>query len=194
MSGTALFIAGAPASGKSTLAEAAAERLGAALLDLDVVTGPLTELLGEASGTGIAPEHPWVRRYARTARYATLVETALENARIGTPTVLVAPFTTERAQPHAWEQTAVRFRAHDAEPSLVWVDCPTELVLSRMRRRAAERDRYTLAAPERVLNAPGTAPKSPHIRVDATLPLAEQLTKLGLSGPTGREPTWAEVT
>lgn len=193
MSGTALFVAGAAASGKTTLAAATARRLHAALLDLDVLTGPLVEVLGELSGAGPVPGHPGMARHARTARYDALLETALDNARIGTPTVLVAPFTTERADPQAWKDLAERFRELKVEPRLVWVDCPPQLILTRMRQRGAVRDRYTLAMPEQVRNAAGVAPESPHIRVDATLPIAEQLAQLGLSGPSGGKATCGEA-
>jgi predicted kinase len=194
MSPTALFISGDPASGKSTLAGAVARRLGAALLDLDVVTGSLTRLLGEITGINAAPDNPWMREHARTARYEALLDTALDTLRIGTPAVLVAPFTTERADPHVWAETAARVRAIGANPILVWVDCPPELVLARMRERAAARDASKLALPERVLSAPRVPPKSPHVRVDARRSIVEQLDELGLCGRSGRNRTCGEAT
>ena len=46
----AVLIGGPPATGKSTLAMALAPRLDAALLDLDVATGPLTRVVSQLSG------------------------------------------------------------------------------------------------------------------------------------------------
>ena len=45
-----MLIGGPPATGKSTLAAALAPQLGAALLDLDVATGPLTRVVSELIG------------------------------------------------------------------------------------------------------------------------------------------------
>ncbi|WP_243795214.1 AAA family ATPase [Saccharopolyspora gloriosae] len=190
MSPLAVFVSGAPASGKTTLAGALAERLGAALLDLDVVTGPLTTLLGEVSGAGAAPDHPWMREHARGARYESLLGTALDTLRAGTSAVLVAPFTAERADPRRWEATAERVRAVGADPLLVWVDCPPELIVSRMRHRAAARDANKPAEPA----ARTEPPTTPHVRVDATRPIAEQLAELDLCGPSERNPACLEAT
>src|SRR6266567_2151723 len=51
----AILIGGPPATGKSTMAAALAPRLGAALLDLDVATGPLTRVISGLTGVP-APE------------------------------------------------------------------------------------------------------------------------------------------
>jgi predicted kinase len=190
MSPVALFVSGAPASGKTTLGVAAAKRLSAALLDLDVVTGPLTSLLGEVSGAGAALDHPWMSDHAREARYEALLGTALDTLRVGTPAVLVAPFTAERADPRVWAAAAERVRSVGAEPVLVWVDCPAALILSRMRERDAARDADKLAEPTRVLATRQVPPRSPHVRVDATRPIAEQLAELG---PSGREQACVEA-
>ncbi|GAB2669474.1 hypothetical protein GCM10027271_31830 [Saccharopolyspora gloriosae] len=194
MSPLAVFVSGAPASGKTTLAGALAARLGAALLDLDVVTGPLTSLLGEVSGAGAAPDHPWMREHARGARYESLLATAFDSVRVGTSAVLVAPFTAERADPASWAAATERFRAVDVDPVLVWMDSPPEVVLARMRGRAAERDADKLAAPERVLAARTAPPITPHVKVDATRPIAEQLAELDRRGLSGREPACLEAT
>ncbi|MCA1224879.1 AAA family ATPase [Saccharopolyspora sp. 6M] len=198
MSPLALFVCGAPASGKSTLAGVPPGRWGAALLDLDVLTGPLTALLGEISGS-VTPDSPWMREHARAARYESLLGTALDTVRTGTSAVLVAPFTAERTDPAAWEAVADRFRAAGAEPVLVWVDCPPEVALRRMRARAAARDAAKLADPAQVRAARADPPRTPHVRVDATRPIAAQLTELdrGLTErnsacqqATSRSTTW----
>jgi hypothetical protein len=45
---------------------------------------------------------------------------AAANLRTGRPVVLVAPFSTERADPSAW---ATATRRLEAEPTLVWLHC-----------------------------------------------------------------------
>jgi predicted kinase len=55
----AILIGGPPATGKSTLAEALAPRLGAALLDLDVATGPLTRVISGLTGCTTWTTRPW---------------------------------------------------------------------------------------------------------------------------------------
>ncbi|MEB3369423.1 AAA family ATPase [Saccharopolyspora mangrovi] len=180
----ALLVSGAPASGKTTLGAAAAEHCSAALLDLDVLTGPMVERLG------VALDDPCVRE----ARYAALLDTALDTVRIGTSAVLVAPFTAERTDLRLWSATADRIRAAGADPVLVWVDCPPELILERMRGRAAPRDSGTLADPAKLLAARPIEPIGPHVRVDATRPVAAQLAALDRHLRSGREQACAQAT
>ena len=79
----ALLVSGPPASGKTTLARAVAERIGACLLDLDVVTGALTESIGKLVGQ----QRIWTRRRSPVtcarARYECLLAAAEDNLRMG---------------------------------------------------------------------------------------------------------------
>ncbi|MEV4645228.1 AAA family ATPase [Saccharopolyspora sp. NPDC049357] len=184
MTPVALLISGEPASGKTTLGAAAAERYSAALLDLDVITGPLTERFGTRL------DDPEVRE----ARYAALLDTAVDTLRVGTSAVLVAPFTAERTDPRRWSAVAGRLRATGAEPLLVWVDCPPELILTRMRERAASRDSAKLDDPAKLLATRPIEPVAQHVRVDATTPMAEQLAELDRHCPSGREQACAQAT
>ena len=97
----AVLVGGPPATGKSTLAATLAPRLGAALLDLDVATGPLTRVVSELAGVHDLDD-PVLAGLTRDARYDTLLGLAAANLRAGRPVVLVAPFSAERAQPSAW--------------------------------------------------------------------------------------------
>src|SRR6267154_5697353 len=97
---TAVLIGGPPATGKSTLASALAPELGAALLDLDVATGPLTRVVSGLIGVRDL-EDPVLAGLTRDARYDTLLQLADANLRAGLPVVLVAPFSRERVLPNA---------------------------------------------------------------------------------------------
>ncbi len=121
----AVLIGGPPATGKSTLAAALAPHLGAAILDLDVATGPLTRAISELIGVRDLHD-PVLAGLTRDARYGTLLGLADANLRVGRPVILVAPFSTERAQPCAWAATARRIAAE-----------PTMVVERMLRRRVA---------------------------------------------------------
>ncbi|MGH3179137.1 MAG: AAA family ATPase [Streptosporangiaceae bacterium] len=129
------MIGGPPATGKSTLAAALAPRLGAALLDLDVATGPLTRVV-----SGL---------------------------------VLVAPFSTERADPSAWATTTRRL---EAEPTLVWLHLPPDELVRRLTRRAEARDENKIRDPASLLTSLDLAPPAvPHLPLDASHPPATLL-------------------
>ena len=68
----AVLIGGPPATGKSTLAAALAPHLGAALLDLDVATGPLTRVVSELVGVRDLDDAV-LAGLTRAARYDTLL-------------------------------------------------------------------------------------------------------------------------
>jgi predicted kinase len=122
------MIGGPPATGKSTLAAALAPRLGAALLDLDVATGPLVRVISGLTGVHDLDD-PALARLTREARYGTLTGLAAANLRTGRPVVLVAPFSTERADPSAWATTT---RLLEAEPTLVWLHLPPGELVRRL--------------------------------------------------------------
>ena len=104
----AILIGGPPATGKSTLAEALAPRLGAALLDLDVATAPLTRVISGLTGVHDLDD-PALARPTRAARYETLIGLAAANLRTGRPVVLVAP--PEAC--HRWQSRAESIYAID---------------------------------------------------------------------------------
>src|ERR1700730_17072790 len=131
----AVLIGGPPATGKSTLATALAPELGAALLDLDVVTGPLTRIVSGLIGTPDLDD-PVLAGLTRDARYDTLLDLAHANLRAGLPVVLVAPFTRERAAPSAWAATARRL---GADPLMVWLHLPPQELIRRLTGRALSR-------------------------------------------------------
>jgi predicted kinase len=163
----AVLIGGAPATGKSTLAAALAPRLGAALLDLDVATGPLTTVVSGLIGVADLSD-PRIAELTRTARYDTLLGLAADNLRAGLSVVLVAPFTTERTV-EGWRAAAGWLAPHAAGLALVWLDLPDHHLVDRLRQRAAARDTAKMQDPEAFLTAIDHAPPAvPHLPLDAT--------------------------
>jgi predicted kinase len=161
----AVLIGGPPATGKSTLATALAPRLGAALLDLDVATGPLTRVVSELIGAHDLSD-PVLAGLTRNARYDTLLGLAEANLQAGRPVVLVAPFSAERAQPAAWAATA---RQIAADPTMVWLHLPPDELIRRLTRRALTRDQDKIRdAASFVAGLDLAPPVVPHLALDAS--------------------------
>jgi predicted kinase len=165
----AVLVGGPPATGKSTLAAALAPHLGAALLDLDVATGPLTRVVSELAGVHDLDD-PVLAGLTRDARYDTLLGLADANLRAGRPVVLVAPFSAERAQPAAWAATARRI---EADLTMVWLHLPPAELIRRLTRRALARDETKIRDPASFLTGLDLAPPVvPHLALDAREPTA----------------------
>ena len=77
-----MLIGGPPATGKSTLAAALAPALGAALLDLDVATGPLTREVSDLAGVRDLDD-PVLAGLTRDARCETLLGLAEASMQAG---------------------------------------------------------------------------------------------------------------
>lgn len=178
MTAVALLVSGPPASGKTTLAREVAERIGACLLDLDVVTGALTEAIGKLVGSTDL-DSPAFAGDLRVARYECLLAAAEDNLRLGRPVVLVAPFTAERTSPAAWESVRRRLIAAGGRPNLVWLRVSRDELVRRLRARGADRDAAKLADPESFLaNHSVTPPAVEHVAVDAVDNVSVQLARI----------------
>jgi predicted kinase len=169
----AVLVGGPPATGKSTLASALAPRLGAAVLDLDVATGPLVRVISGLIGVTDLDD-PALAGLTRDARYETLLALAAANLRAARPVILVAPFSAERAQPAAWAATAQRLTAAvRVSPVMVWLHLPPDELVRRLRRRALARDENKIRDPAFFLAGLDLAPPVvPHLALDATEPTA----------------------
>jgi len=164
----AVLIGGPPATGKSTLATALAPELGAALLDLDVATGPLTRVVSDLIGVRDLDD-PVLAGLTRAARYDTLLGLAEANLRAERPVVLVAPFSTERAQPSAWAATTRRLPG----ATMVWLHLPPGELIRRLTRRALARDENKIRDPASFLTGLDLQPPAvPHLPLDAAQPTA----------------------
>jgi predicted kinase len=163
----AVLVSGPPATGKSTLAMALAPRLAAAVLDLDVATGPLTRVVSALAGVHDLDD-PALAALTRDARYDTLLALAEANLAAGRPVVLVAPFSAERTRPAAWAATTRRLQA---PATLVWLHLPPGELIRRLTQRAAARDEAKLRDPASYLTGLNLDPPTvPHLALDASQP------------------------
>ena len=164
----AVFIGGPPATGKSTLALALAPRLDAALLDLDVATGPLTRVVSELTGRHDLDD-PVLAGLTRDARYDTLLGLAAANLAAGRPVVLVAPFSLERSRVSAWTATTKRI---PAPATMVWLYLEPEELIGRLTERGLARDESKLRDPASYLTGLDLEPPViPHLALDASQPV-----------------------
>ena len=98
----------------------------------------------------------------------------MDNLRAGTPVLLVAPFTVERTA-DGWATVTGRLGAYADDVSLVWLHLPPGELVLRLRRRAAARDADKVRDPDAFLAAGRDPPAAPHLRVDATARLSDQV-------------------
>jgi predicted kinase len=171
----AILVTGAPATGKSTLAAALAQRLAGALIDQDVATGALVEVISSLLDVHDLDD-PRLAALTRTARYETIIRLAEDNLRSGVAVVLVAPFTTERRQLGGWQDLERRLSTAGGVPTLVWLHLQPHEILARMRARAALRDADKLRDESGLLaRLDLDPPAAPHLRVDAAAPIGDQV-------------------
>jgi sugar-phosphatase len=149
-----VVVAGPAGAGKSTLGRALAAQMHAALLDLDDLTNSILDAVWSGAGHWNDPEH---RALVRPARYAVLRAAAAAQVAIGVDVVLVAPFTAELVGGDEWE--ALTAAVAPANPFVVWIDAPANVLAARVRKRADARDSGTESRPAAV-------PAIPHLRVD----------------------------
>jgi predicted kinase len=168
----AVLIGGPPATGKSTLAMALAPRLDAAVLDLDVATGPLTRVVSELTGLHDLDD-PALAALTRDARYDTLLGLAEANLAAGRPVVLVAPFSLERSRVSAWAATTRRI---PAPATMVWLYLAPGELIGRLTERGLARDESKLRDPASYLTGLDLEPPViPHLAVDASQPTEAQV-------------------
>lgn len=166
----AILISGCPAAGKSTVGRALASQLGAALVDQDTATAPLVAVVTDLVGVhDLADDR--LAKPTRRARYETVTALAEDNLRVGTPVVLVAPFSDERRDLDAWSALEGRLRAAGGWPLLVWLRLPSAAVMQRLQAREAPRDLAKLAAAAGFAATLHTAePVVPHLAADGQRP------------------------
>lgn len=164
----AVAVAGAAGSGKSTLGRALAASLRLPLVDLDAVTTPLLDALGDEvfGGHWLTSPHAGA---IRDGRYAALRAVARDAVATAGGVVLVAPFTAELAGGEEWQllQDAVA----PASLRVIHVEGDPALFAARRAARGEARDEHR----------PDTAPMAPAIPVapvDAELSTAQQLDRL----------------
>ena len=164
----ALLIAGPPASGKSTVGASLAGTLGATLIDQDLATGPLLSVIGSLVNVDDIDD-PRLVTLTRAGRYETITRLAEDNLRVGNTVLLVAPFTEERRNLHAWEELVDRLhRAAGGAVTMIWLYLSREELLQRMRDRGADRDAAKLSGEQRFIDQLDLGPPvGPHIPIHA---------------------------
>jgi predicted kinase len=178
-----VLVAGAPGSGKSTVGRLLAQKLAAALLDLDTATGPMVAVLSGPQGPSL--DDPIFSALTRAARYETLFRLAEDNLAVGRTSVLVAPFTTERRDEAAWAVLESRMRRRGSSLVMVWLRISADEVRRRVDRRGAARDIEKLpgAWPAAADLEP---PQVPHLEADALLSPPHIVEGLLMSLPSPR--------
>lgn len=169
-----VVLTGAPGSGKSSTARALASQWHAAVLDQDAMTNPLVDVV---AGLIDARDYddPRLAALVRTARYACLLRVAADCVAAGMSVVLVAPFTTERRDPEAWDRLERDVEGFGGRARLVWLRIEPAELATRLRGRGAARDAAKLVDAEAfVAGLEMAAPTTPFLEVDAALPPAEQ--------------------
>ena len=167
----AIAVGGVAGSGKSTLGRALAASLRAPLLDLDTLTNPLLDALGDDvfGSHWLASVHaPTVRR----GRYAALLATAADVLGTTGRVVLVAPFTSELAGGPAWDDLLGAVRPGSLR--MVQVVGSPELFARRRAVRGSERDQHRTPGPL----TSGASTAVPVTAVDAELSTTAQLAQL----------------
>ena len=162
-----LAVSGAAGTGKTTLATAWAEEIGAAVVDLDEVAADVV-----AEGLRVAPGRREVdlNSELRSERYGALYA-EVAHLRQRSAVVAVAPFTWEIGSREAWADFV---SAIGGEPvTLVWMHVDTQIRRERIERRGASRDH---GRTESLQTA--TPPAVPAVHVDAGSPITGLLDEL----------------
>ncbi len=150
-----IAMAGLPGTGKTTLAEALAEKIGAAVLDKDKLRAALIEA-----------ERIEYSRKQNDAVFELLLKAALFNLKRGKPVILDGRTFTKRYQ----VERVVRFAAENgADLRIIECVCGEELALQRL---LADREKSTHLAADRTpelyrrLNAEAEPIEIEHLSVD----------------------------
>jgi predicted kinase len=169
-------VAGAPGSGKSTVADLLltafqeAGRPVPALLDKDTLYGGFVAATLAAAGRPTDErEGAWYDEHIKVHEYAGMTAAAREVSAHGCPVLLSAPFTQQIREPQRWRQWVGELGGGPVE--LVYVRSDAQTLAARLAERASSRDggKRTEFAAFLARMQPDVPPPVPHHEIDNRL-------------------------
>lgn len=174
---TFLALGGDAGCGKSHLGRQLAKSLGLVLLDQDTMTNPIASLVLERSSSR-SFDDPHIREALRRARYDSLAAVARENLQAGNSVLAVAPFSAERTEPRAWQETIAALDCPQCTARLLWMNTPASVARERMAARGLSRDAQKIADFDTWASGRFAPPITPHIEVPWDRPVEDAIALL----------------
>lgn len=146
MRGKLIIIGGLPGSGKTKVGKELSKLVdGAVFLDKDTLSRSLVEAMLVLLGSNKDDrESDFYKTHVRPLEYDVMLKQAIENVELGKVAVLSAPFIKELYSPEWIENIRVDVDMSDSELHLVWVQCSTGTMKSRLIDRNASRDKWKI--------------------------------------------------